>query len=517
MDALKQYGPFALALILAVAGVGLQVAGPEGLAAYGVFGWTAGAVVAAIGVVLLDARWGLISAAAVAAGASGYLFWLKIRPSEGTALCTVNQTIDCESINDSVYSTILADTPVATPITLLGLAFFTGLVGAALWAPRQVPRLFQVAALFGLFNVAVSIYLASILFIEQKVCVFCIAIYLSNLVVVWAAFKGLAQQERSLLQDLGGLASATSFWTVTVAFAGLLVGGHGLMRALDDRPAQPVAAEDGGEIDLSPYYVTAPNPVELDGTEPVLGPEEARYTLVEFADYACPHCAEASHRIHEWMEEQDDVRLMFKAFPLTKECNPAIPRDAQSNFPPRCLPALYAECALRYNRFWEVNKDLFENQRMLANAGFPMEDLDRLVENRGVDPKAIDDCITDSDTLRGIGMDAVAGARAGVQGTPALFVHGVTEDGTWVQVPRGPEDVFTLIELHRENHPAPATTPTATTDEAPDQAPVSGEPQDSDAPASDGGSSEGDPGADDAGSTGAVGSEDSADADPEEG
>lgn len=468
---------FALAGVAALTGIGLQVAGPV---KYAVIGWLLAALFAAAGFVVRSPRWGTLAGAVVAFGASLYLFWLKVAPTDGPALCSVNQTIDCVSINDSPYSSLLSGTAFETPITLLGTGFFLGLILATLAAPAKAPRLFQVSALFALFNVIVSLYLASILFIETKLCVFCVTIYLANLLILWAAFRGMRQTDRGLFDDLGALLSARSLYLITAGFAGVVVLGH-LTYPQGPEPSEP-ADEPGSKqaqdrlasLDTDTYLTPLPKPVELHGAEPAKGAEDPRYTIVEFADYACPHCRDATLEVAGLIEGTEDVQVLFKVYPLSKECNPAIPREAASNFPQRCIPALYAECARQQGRFWPVNADIFQNQQMLTNAGFALENMDRLVANRQVDMATFEACLDDPESQRMVQLDAVSGARAGVEATPSFYVKGVLDDGAWARVDmkRGVADVFMVIDAHRarqEREPPPdAAPPEASSDGAED-------------------------------------------------
>jgi len=447
MDLVKQYGLFAVAAVAAAVGIALTLMGNP----WGVFGWSLGAVVAAAGVVMHSARWGVVAASAVAVAANAYLLYLKVRSSTEPALCSVNQTVDCESINNSVYSVILGGSALETPITLLGLAFFTGLAIAAASATDKLGKLFQVSALFGLFNVLVSLGLVSILFIEAKICIFCISIYLSNLIVVWAAFKGLSQTGGSAFGDLGELFSDRALWTVASTFFALVVGGHLLGFAGND--SESVAdleqrLDEGGTVDLTEFYEPVEDPIELDGSEPTKGPQDAPYLVVEFADYLCGHCAHASTELSHWLPQQDDVRLVFKVFPLSGQCNPGLPKKDPPNLA-SCVAAVYADCAGQQGRFWEVNKDLYVNQGALRQVGYDPAELDRLVENRGVDVSLVKQCVEDPEVQRGIGMDAVSGLKAGVQGTPSFFVKGITPDGSWVQAKNGVQDLMRLITAHR--------------------------------------------------------------------
>lgn len=440
---LKQYGLIALGAVAILAGAGLQLAGSP----WGVFGWTLGAVVASAGVVLNHARWGTLAAAVVAASANAYLLYLKVRSSSEPALCSVNEVIDCESINDSVYSAVFNGTTFETPITLLGFAFFTGLaLAAAFVTEKGIGRFFQVSAFFSIVNVVVSLALASILVSEFKICIFCISIYLSNFVILGAAIMGLRKTGTPIGASLGGLVTDTSFLTIVGAFTALVIGGFttGLAGNFEVDPERAIA--QGQKVDLTKFYSPVPDGVELDGSEPKTGAEQPTYVVVEFADYMCPHCAEASRLMKGWMADQNDVQLIFKVFPLSSDCNPAIPNRPN---PMTCLAAAYAECAGQQGRFWEINRDLYVNQGMLTQSGYNANDLDAIIENRGVNAELARQCAVDPEVMRGIQRDAIAGAKAGLEGTPAFYVQGITDDGSWVMAKRGAEDLMRLVTAHR--------------------------------------------------------------------
>ncbi|MGC6534564.1 MAG: DsbA family protein [Parvibaculales bacterium] len=50
-----------------------------------------------------------------------------------------------------------------------------------------------------------------------------------------------------------------------------------------------------------------------------MGPADAPITIVEFFDYNCGYCKRAFAPLMEVMQENDDVRLVFKEFPILSE------------------------------------------------------------------------------------------------------------------------------------------------------------------------------------------------------
>ena len=81
-----------------------------------------------------------------------------------------------------------------------------------------------------------------------------------------------------------------------------------------------------------------------------IGPEDAVLTIIEYADFQCPYCAEASLSLIEYQKaHSDDVRLVYRHFPLS--------------FHEKAVPAALAANAAGYQgMFFEAEEFLFEKQ-----------------------------------------------------------------------------------------------------------------------------------------------------------
>ena len=80
------------------------------------------------------------------------------------------------------------------------------------------------------------------------------------------------------------------------------------------------------------------------------GKTTALYTIVEFADYGCGHCKEASEQMAKMVEKEPDrYRLAFRNFPLGRW---------RSSFAEACA----AEAAAKQGKFWEMHDVMFANQ-----------------------------------------------------------------------------------------------------------------------------------------------------------
>lgn len=136
-----------------------------------------------------------------------------------------------------------------------------------------------------------------------------------------------------------------------------------------------------------------------DGSAPV--------RLVEFADYQCPFCRRTHHVLDRFLDDHDQVGIVFRHFPLD-DIHPHA-RDA----------ALASVCTERQGRFREMHARLFgisswdtapEWRRIADEAG--VEDLDRFR-----------DCLTSREAKTRLRRDIELGRELGVEGTPT-FVHG---------------------------------------------------------------------------------------------
>jgi protein-disulfide isomerase len=141
--------------------------------------------------------------------------------------------------------------------------------------------------------------------------------------------------------------------------------------------------------------------------DPVIGPANARMTIVEFSDFQCPYCSKAVAQMKEVMRQMPkDVKLIFKQFPLDSHS------DAQ-------FAAEVALAAQAQGKFWEMHDLLY--------AGFP--DLRRArimayAKELKLDiPKFTADVDSHKFKAR-VRTEEQEGEAAGVAGTPTFFFNG---------------------------------------------------------------------------------------------
>jgi len=146
--------------------------------------------------------------------------------------------------------------------------------------------------------------------------------------------------------------------------------------------------------------------VELDDS-PVKGPSGAPVTIVEFADFECPHCAATRPILEDLMKRYDgQLRLVYKNFPL-----------GMHQYAERAARAAIA--AYKQNKFWEMETVLFDNQQNLEPSN-----VENLAKSLGLDmPRFLKD--RDSEAVADfVARDRKEGDKLALTGTPSIFING---------------------------------------------------------------------------------------------
>jgi protein-disulfide isomerase len=146
--------------------------------------------------------------------------------------------------------------------------------------------------------------------------------------------------------------------------------------------------------------------IPIDGS-PTRGPDDAPVTVVELADFECPHCRDAVAVIDAVLAAHPDkVRFVYKSYTLP--------------FHTRGEPAARAAFAAgMQGKFWEMEHLLFERQQHLEEA-----DLERYARMLGLDvPKWKTDMDATAVKDR-IANDHRLGEDLKVKGTPTIYING---------------------------------------------------------------------------------------------
>ncbi len=438
---------------LALVGGGALQASGSPLAIIGLLG---AALLATAGLVVHDARRGALATALVCLGANAYLLQQKTATNAKPSICNVNDVLNCDVVNSSAASELFG-----VPVTLIGVAFYLGLVVAALLPASSTPRFHQVSGLFSLASIAFSAYLAYEATKLSAVCVMCITIYIGNGLLLWAALRGL--QGEGLFKGIGGAANSNAALAITASFVLVLLvmvpqydtdeNSSAIVRTAPTEKGTPSKTPAAAPTPnaLGKLYTQPRGEVQLSDTEPLYGDPQAPYVLLEFADYGCPHCAHASKDLKQLVAQFPEIQVRFRVFPLTSSCNPSLQQDSD---PTRCAAAFAAQCAGAQGLFWEMNTLLFANQGRFSDS-----DLAFMAKQVGVDVDLWQTCMADPQTRDAVVADAMAGSKTGLLGTPAMFLRG-THGDAWVEV-RDASAAAKVVEAHLTGATLPPPGPPA--------------------------------------------------------
>jgi len=140
---------------------------------------------------------------------------------------------------------------------------------------------------------------------------------------------------------------------------------------------------------------------------PFKGPADAPVAIVIFTDFQCPYCAKIVPALNQVLEKnQGKVKLVFKNFPLNMH-----------QFARKAAAAALA--ASKQGKFWEYHDRLFQNYNRLND-----QVLQEQAQQLGLDMQKFEKDMNDPQTQQTINQDYQDGLKAGVRGTPTIFVDG---------------------------------------------------------------------------------------------
>ncbi len=163
-------------------------------------------------------------------------------------------------------------------------------------------------------------------------------------------------------------------------------------------------AGDGNE----PSRPTALEPPVDPARDHIRGRFDAPLTLVEYGDFECPFCGEATDLVEEVRERLGgELRFVFRHLPL---------RDVH---PHAALAAQAAEAARAQAAFWPMHDQLFSHQDALELA-----DLEGYADQLGLDVARFVEDVVEARWVARVEQDVESAHDSGATGTPTFFANG---------------------------------------------------------------------------------------------
>src|SRR5215471_9860510 len=151
-----------------------------------------------------------------------------------------------------------------------------------------------------------------------------------------------------------------------------------------------------------------PTPKTIDvSTAPMKGNPAARVTLVEFADYECPHCKRLQPVLRQILDEfHNDVKVYFKHYPLPQHTNARLAAEA-------------AVAAQNQQKFWQFQDKLWDKQDDLTPA-----EIEKIAKESGLDVSKFRQDLDSQAVKARVQKDRSDGQALGLQATPTIYING---------------------------------------------------------------------------------------------
>lgn len=172
---------------------------------------------------------------------------------------------------------------------------------------------------------------------------------------------------------------------------------------------------------------------QIDDTRPLMGPKDAKITIVEFSDFECPYCSRGYNTVKQVLKEYPtQVRVLFKHLPL--------------DFHPKALPAAkYFEAIALQDpaKAIKYHDEVFQNQDKLRSDGEAF--MKKVASGLGVNMKKLEKDVASEDVMKRIQADIDEAKGFEISGTPGFIINGVSLKGAY------PFSEFkTIIDKHLE-------------------------------------------------------------------
>ena len=372
-----------------------------------------------------------------ASAAATYVHYNLVKNPDYSSFCDISSTVSCKAAYLSRFGSV-----AGVPVAIGGILFFAWVV-LLMWGARGNSRIKDSAPAYifagSTLALAVSLYLAyASFFILKEVCPLCVATYVAviGVFVISGGAKSVPMTKLPgrALADMGVLFGTPVALAIAILF---IAGASWGMSAFPREEERPVVqqlpmleGEQRAELERWWELQTKPGnfPYPADG---------AKVQIVEFADFQCPHCRQMYFSYKPILdrylaEHPNDVKFVFKNWPINSRCNPTIPGI---NFPDSCN-ASAAYLMAKQKGAGEKMKDwLFAHQAELTAS---------TIKRAAADIGQVPDFDAQyPNVLTEIQADAKAGTAIGVNGTPAFFINGRRIPGAGV----APQLFDTLIDL----------------------------------------------------------------------
>lgn len=145
--------------------------------------------------------------------------------------------------------------------------------------------------------------------------------------------------------------------------------------------------------------------------DPWKGSDSPAITIIEYGDYACPFCRQASETINTMLLTHRDVRFIWKDLPSSLHAGSDIAAEA-------------AHCAKDQGKFWEYHEMLFSQLDVFNHTSLTLS-----ASDLGLDVDRFGKCLSGREKRHLIERSISEAEALNIDGTPYFFVNGKPYSG----------------------------------------------------------------------------------------
>jgi uncharacterized membrane protein/protein-disulfide isomerase len=359
---------------------------------------------------------------------------LRVVESGGRAVCSLNATVNCETVWNSPLALAIHQT-LGIPVAGLGILWGAVASVCALWLLLRAQKGLPVRDLVGATRVTALVgFVALVVFASASVgvgalCLTCLGTYVLLLGYALGATFGLPRPF---------FPHGPEWWTALglpslaalVAYLLLLIPGRGEPRSLlahaTSKPggleaflASASPSERQALSDTLALYRLESAPVDVPPERNRLGDASAPVKVVEWTDIRCSHCKHFNEVLESLRGILPPGSLAVEArnFPLDGTCNPLISQAAGGV---SCDGALALICLEATPNFWQVRERLFTAQSGLSREKI----LEVATSGLGVTRPSLEACMASPSTRARLLEDIGYAEKYHPTGTPLVVING---------------------------------------------------------------------------------------------
>lgn len=152
---------------------------------------------------------------------------------------------------------------------------------------------------------------------------------------------------------------------------------------------------------------------EAQPTNHVVGPEDAKVTLIEYGDFQCPACKSYVPLVDEIKKTYSDrIKFQFRHYPLVQI------------HPHAFIASRAAEAAGNQGKFYEMHDLLYENQESWSASSNPTPTFEAFARQLELDIEKFKADMNSAAIAAAINADVKEAQAAGANSTPTFVLNG---------------------------------------------------------------------------------------------